>query len=436
LRRATIERLESVTFGVLAPIFFGIVGLRVNLWALGGVGMLGLVLLVACVGKLVGCALGAYWGGLRFWEAASIAVAMNARGAMGIVVATIGLALGILTPEMFSIIVMMAIVTSFMAPVGLRLTMPRVRMTEDEARRIMASESTGAFDPSHLRVLLASGGGDNALAAAPLAFGLAQKSEAAVKIVHVTAQQSFWNRLAHPFRRRVGGTVTGQIETFKGLAIGKPPEFVNGRGASIAHSICEEARRGADIIVVGSGEGPSIGGPIVEQLVAEAPCHVAIMKAPTRAADYRRLLVPVDGSVASRLAVELALRYAEAAAAELTLAVITERRPQAAAYADMSGVHAVAEVQATSDEELQRISVAFRASEVKPSIIHLAYDPRSSAVAEEVERGHYDLVVLGAENRAIQHRLFFGYDNERLIRATRVPVVVVVPNLGRLAEAR
>jgi hypothetical protein len=41
-------------------------------------------------------------------------------------------------------------------------------------------------------------------------------------------------------------------------------------------------------------------------------------------------------------------------------------------------------------------------------------------------------VVVGAENRAIQHRLFFGYDNERLIRATRVPVVVVVPNLGRL----
>ena len=73
---------------------------------------------------------------------------MNARGAMEIVVATIGLSLGILTPQMFSIIVMVAIVTSFLAPVGLRLTMPRVRMTDDEARRILASESTGAFDPA------------------------------------------------------------------------------------------------------------------------------------------------------------------------------------------------------------------------------------------------------------------------------------------------
>jgi len=57
--------------------------------------MLAVVLGVACLGKLVGCSLGAFWGGFRFWEAASLAVAMNARGAMEIVVATIGLSLGI-----------------------------------------------------------------------------------------------------------------------------------------------------------------------------------------------------------------------------------------------------------------------------------------------------------------------------------------------------
>jgi nucleotide-binding universal stress UspA family protein len=153
---------------------------------------------------------------------------------------------------------------------------------------------------------------------------------------------------------------------------------------------------------------------------------------------FRNILVPVDGSVASRTAVELALRYAESAGAALSLAVLTERRPQAAGYVDMSGTHATPEVSATSAEdierELERISVVFRASALKPTILHLAYDPRSSPVAQAVEKGGYDLVVLGAENRAIQHRLFFGYENERLIRATRVPVVVVVPHLGRLAR--
>ena len=431
LRKETIARLESVTYGVLAPIFFGIVGLRVDLWALGGGSMLGIVILVACVGKLVGCSLGAYWGGLRFWEAASIAVAMNARGAMEIVVATIGLSLGILTPQMFSIIVMVAIVTSFLAPVGLRLTMPRVRMTDDEARRILASESTGAFDPSRVRVMLATGGGANAVAAAPLAFGLAHKSSAAVKIVHVSERRSWWRRLLQ--RRHFSGSATEQVDLMRALSGGgRPPEVVQVSGASIAHAICNEARRGCDVIMIGSGEGPSIGGAVVEQVVGEAPCHVAIMKAPARATDFKRILVPVDGSVASRLAVELALRYAEATNAELALAVLTERRPQVAAYADLSGTHVPAEVRATSDEELQRISIAFRASDIKPNILHLAFDPRSSAVADEVERGHYDLVVVGTENRAIQHRLFFGYENERLIRGTRIPVVVVVPNLSRL----
>jgi len=429
LRKETIARLESVTFGVLAPIFFGIVGLRVNLWDLGGGSMLGIVIVVACIGKLVGCSLGAYWGGLRFWEAASIAVAMNARGAMEIVVATIGLSLGILSPQMFSIIVMVAIVTSFLAPVGLRLTMPRVRMTDDEARRILASESTGAFDPARVRVMLATGGGENALSAAPIAFGLALKSDASVKIVHVAEKRSWWGRLFH---RRFSGSATAQLEQLQALAGGRPLEIAQVSGLSIARAICAEAKRGCDVIVLGSGEGPAIGGPVVEQVVSEAPCHVAVMKAPVRGLEYRRILVPVDGSVASRLAVELALRYAEGTGAELALAVLTERRPQVAAYADMSGTHVPAEVRATSEEELQRISIAFRASDVKPNILHLAFDPRSSAISQEVERGHYDLVVLGAENRAIQHRLFFGYENERLIRGTRIPVIVVVPNLSRL----
>jgi Kef-type K+ transport system membrane component KefB/nucleotide-binding universal stress UspA family protein len=435
VRRETVAKLESVTFGVLAPVFLGIVGLRVNLWALGGGGMLAIVVAVACVGKLVGCSLGAYWGGLRFWEAASIAVAMNARGAMGIVVATVGLSLGILTSQTFSIIIMVAIITSFLAPVGLRLTLPRVRMTEDEARRIVASESTGAFDPRKVRVLLATGGGGSALAAAPLAFSIAAKSNSAVKIVHVQAKAAWWRRLLRPFARRPPGNVTAELAELRQMAPGRPPEVAETGGPSVAEAICTEARRGYDLIVMSSAEGPSIGGPVIEDLVGRAPCHVAIMKAATPASGYKNILVPVDGSIASRMAVEVALRYAEGADAELSLAVLTERRPQAAAYSDMSGTHLPAEGPTTSEEELERISVAFRATDLKPSILHLAYDPRSSAVAQALEKGKYDLVVLGAENRAIQHRLFFGYENERLIRAARVPVVVVVPNLRKLSAA-
>ena len=441
VRKETVARLESFVFGILAPVFFGIVGLKVDLWSLGDGRMLAVVVGVACLGKLVGCSLGALWGGLRFWEAASIAVAMNARGAMEIVVAMIGLSLGILSPQMFSIIVMVAIVTSFMAPLGLRLTMPRVRMTEDEARRIVASQSTGLFDPQRVRVLLATGGGANALAAGPLAFGIASRSETPVKIAYAAVKTSLWRRVLRPFTPSPLQNLTQHLEALKTMAASmstKPrlaPEVREVEGSSVARAICDEAARGDDLIIIGSGEGASVSGPIVEEVVAGAPCHVAIMKSTGKpTTEFKNILVPVDGGVASRTAVELALRYAEAAGAQLTLAVLTERRPQAAAYADISGTHLTSDVATTSAEELERISVVFRAATLTPTVIHLAYDPRSSAVAQAVEKGGYDLVILGAENRAIQHRLFFGYENERLIRATRVPVVVVVPNLAKLAH--
>ena len=210
------------------------------------------------------------WGGLRFWEAASIAVAMNARGAMEIVVATIGLSLGILTPQMFSIIVMVAIVTSFLAPLGLRLTMPRVRMTEDEARRILASESTGAFDP-HARARAArdrgrrqrAGGGAAGLrpGAQEQRGGQDRPRRGATFLVAAAASP--------PVARRAAPTE--QIEQMRALARGRPPEIAQVSGASVAGAICDEARRGCDVIVLGSGDAPSIGGPVVEQVVAARP---------------------------------------------------------------------------------------------------------------------------------------------------------------------
>ena len=432
LKKDTVARLESFVMTVLAPVFFGIVGLKVDLGALGGGRMFAVVLGVACLGKLIGCALGAVWGGLRFWEAASLAVAMNARGAMGIVAATIGLGLGILGTQMFSIIVMMAIVTSFMAPIGLRLTMPRVRMTEDERQRITASRAVGMLNPEHLRVLLPTGGGPNALAVAPIGFGLAQRSSVPVELLWVDPKTTWRTRLGGLLGRAQVRNADQHLGLLKEQAHARlPPEVKKLVTADVARAICEEASTcGADIILLGSSRPDDIGGPLIEQVVEHAPCHVAVMRASDARGKHQRIFVPVDGSVAARLAVELALRYAENTGAELTLALITERRPQAAAYADTSGARPGADTVAEAD--LDRVSVVFRASSLKPNIVRLAYDPLSSAVTAEARTGNYDLVVLGAENRAIQHRLFFGYDAERLLRATRVPVLVVVPNVSRI----
>src|SRR4029079_12441236 len=96
-------------------------------------------------------------------------------------------------------------VTSFIAPLGLRLTMRKVRMTEDEARRILAEQSRGVFDLDRVRVLVATAGGPNELAAASLAAGIAKRSAYGVEGVRVQAPRSWREGLL----RLLGGSPEG-----------------------------------------------------------------------------------------------------------------------------------------------------------------------------------------------------------------------------------
>lgn len=433
-----VHRLEAFVFSILAPVFFGIVGLRVDLWSLGsgGGGMLGIVLAVACLGKLLGSTLGGLWGGMRLAEASAIAIAMNARGAMGLIAATIGLSLGILNEQMFSIIVVVAIVTSFMAPLGLRLVMRWIRPTQEEARRLVAEQSKGVFDPARVRILVPTAGGPNALGAARLAFGVARRSESAVTVLYVDAQSTPWERFLRRLRRDLSGRgIEQHLATLRGMADGgKPPEVRKAASRDVADAIVGEAGHGYDLVMMGaSPQGGAIGGPVLVDVVERTPCHVAIVKAAGVGEAFKRIIVPIDGSAVSRVAAEFAVRYAEVSGATLTLGVLTEHRPQVAAFADESSAIAE-ETPRISEAELERISRVFKVADVKPEVRYLDYDPSRSALADAVEEGAYDLVVLGAENRAVQHRLFFGYENERLIRHSPVGVVVVVPQLERLKK--
>lgn len=444
LEHGTVHKLESFVFSVLAPIFFGIVGLKVDLWSLGGGSWLLIVLAVACFGKLIGCTLGSIWGGLNFWEGLSIAVAMNARGAMELVVATIGLSLGILNQEMFSIIVVVAIATSFAAPLGLRLTMRKVRVTAEESKRLLAEASKGSFDPARLRVLLPSAGGPNALAASILAHGLARRSAHPVQVLSVKAPTPLRERILRMLGRRPAyvtddvGYIQSQVSVVQRLVESERqmPLVRQVEHKSVAAAILEEARKDVDLLFIGaSRRGDSLGGPILEDLVRDTPCHLAVVKAGPSSRAYRSVLVPFDGGMFARVAVEFAVRYCESTGADLTLALLIERAPQAARLATEEPTAVVDELRPTPEAELERVSRIFRAVELRPTILRLSYDPQSDAVNAEASSGRYDLVVIGAENRAIRHRLFFGYSSERLLNNDGVAVAIIVPKVGRLDGA-
>ena len=114
LQKNAVHSLSLVVSSFLAPLYFGLAGLRLNIWSVyeGNMSMLLLaVIAVACIGKLLGVYLGAWVCGLPRWERLAMGFGMNARGGTEIIIATLGLSIGLLTREMFSIIVVMAIVT-------------------------------------------------------------------------------------------------------------------------------------------------------------------------------------------------------------------------------------------------------------------------------------------------------------------------------------
>ncbi|MCG8915248.1 cation:proton antiporter [Actinokineospora sp. PR83] len=135
---ARLEPMRTGVLAVLAPIFFATAGLRMDLTALvrPPVLLTGLaVLLCAVIGKFTGGYLGARLSGFNHWEGLAMGAGVNARGVIEVIIAMVGLRLGVLSPEMYTIIVLIAIVTSTMAPPLLRFTMARVEHTHEERQR-------------------------------------------------------------------------------------------------------------------------------------------------------------------------------------------------------------------------------------------------------------------------------------------------------------
>jgi Kef-type K+ transport system membrane component KefB len=149
LDRSKLEPLRSIVMNVLAPMFFAVAGLRIDLAGLAKpqVAIAGLViLLLAISGKVAGAYAGSRLSRLGRWESLALCAGVNARGAVEIVVAMVGLRLGILSPQMYTIIVLIAIVTSLIAPPVLRWTMQKVENTAEEELR--AAEMITDVEPA------------------------------------------------------------------------------------------------------------------------------------------------------------------------------------------------------------------------------------------------------------------------------------------------
>lgn len=316
---AVTEKLESVAIVLLLPAFFAYAGLKVDLRQMLAWDMIGytvLLIFLACAGKLGGCMLAAKWTGMGWRSAFTLGVLMNTRGLMELIILTVGLELGVINTQVFSMMVIMALVTTGMAAPLLQLLLP-AREGKRQVDRIFSILIPVARPES---------GG-------PLLEIASYLADPEGKASRITALHL--DRLSTDLTRGIGGNIPPPdaekslaplLAQAKARNISVEPLSYFSR--DIASDIARISRTiNADLVLIGHHTpvfGSALLGGIVHRVMTGTDCDVAVFidRNFTRPG---RILVPFLNSVHDRLALELAGRIARSTGARITIIHISSR---------------------------------------------------------------------------------------------------------------
>lgn len=415
---------ESIALGVFAPIFFAVAGLKVHLGHLLTPPLIAIALVViavASVGKVLGTYLGARLiGGRDHWTALSFGAGLNARGAMEIIVATVGLSLGILTQEMFSIIVLMALATSLMAPPALRWVLRHVQPSEEELRRLRQEElAVGSRVAGIHRVLLPvrrREGGDSPTQRIEARILERMRAKNALSITLFTVADPDEEQASSEFLQRLSHHFPG-AEVLTKVVAGEPAE-----------AILDEAQKDYDLLVLGASEvkpgSEALFSSMVDFLIRSSPCLTLVVQGRGGLSDWapRRILIPTDGTLAARHAGEVAFALATDTAAQVTVlhVVVPSNSISYQVSEDMAQRRLASGYRIVQD--LRSVGDTLGVNVVADVAIG---DDVANVIVEAARKSETDLLVLGTALRVGTDRFFLGARVEAILQHAPCPVVVV-----------
>ena len=450
LTRQIDEQLRGVVAGLFMPVFFGLAGLSADLTILQDSALawltLGLVL-IATIGKTGGAFAGGYFGGLSARESIALATGMNARGSTEVIVASIGLSMGALSQNLFTMIVAMAVVTTMAMPPTLRWALQRLPLRREEQRRLeRESFEEKGFVSKLERILVTVDDSPNGVFAARLAGLLAGARGLLVTVVRTPAEAPD-DRAIKP--AEIDEARDPAVQALKQSAKEATPEgqgsaqinvVVPRAGSSIVEVVEREARKGYDMMVIGVRPTTSPSGGFhatVSHIAQVFEGSLAVVTArgrheqePTGSAI--NALVPVTGSEVSRRGAEVAVILAKAANAPITILSVraagasNERERLGAARRDAAEV--LKEAKAIADFYETPIISAMRTD--------LSAE---DAILRQGRQGRHDLIVLGVSRRP-GDELSFGDLATAVLESSDRSLMFVAPlpaaTARRAAESR
>ena len=329
------DELRGFIIAFFSPVFFAVAGLGMDLRTLFDptLALFTLaIILVASIGKFLGALVGGKLGGLTGLESLALATGLNARGSTEVIIASIGLSMGVLSNQLYTMIVAMAVVTTMIMPPTLRYMMARVPLREEEARRLDKEEAEqNQIVPRMERALVLADDSANGHWTTSLAGLFTGSLQVLTTVLHqppaagTIEKASSRNRLTDAMRTALDrGPPAASQETASGTRL-PVEQLLQARTVAVADGLEKEAAKGYSIAFVGVDEPVLSDAPRFEarlqRLVAAFDGPLAIMVNGGRADPATGpldILIPTGGSSDARLATEVALALAAASHGKLT----------------------------------------------------------------------------------------------------------------------
>lgn len=428
------DQLRGLITAFFAPVFFGLAGLNADLTILANpqiAAITAALIVIASLGKFGGGFVGGMLGGLNSREGLALASGMNARGSTEVIIASIGLAMGVLSHNLFTMIVAMAVITTMAMPPTLRWALARIPLRKDEKRRLEREEMEAkGFVPKLERLLLAVDGSGNGRFASRLAGLIAGSSGMPTTVMHIEARKKIGKAAAEAAKEKAAeaGETVKEFADQAGAAeqAQKPEEKQSERKLDVTtrveklktEAVAEEAKKGYDLLIIGLAKMVARNNAFSDDVAKlasgfEGPLVVV------EARDLHReeplpgrlsMLVPVNGTDVSRRAAEVALVLARATKAPLTaLYVSPGGKKRAGQYEEAI----LKDIVALADTYDVTVRTAVR-SNVAPD----------EAILKEVARSRHNLVVMGVGRRPGE-KLFFGDTAAALLEKSQSSLLFV-----------
>jgi Kef-type K+ transport system membrane component KefB/nucleotide-binding universal stress UspA family protein len=410
--------LRGLIVALFMPVFFAVAGLSINLAALTQARFLWLTLgliVLASVGKFVGAFVGGRAGGLTYAESFAVGCGVNARGSTEVIVASIGLQLKVLSLDLFTAIVAMAVVTTMAMPPMLRWAFRRLPIGREEQARLEREEfESRAFLPQLERLLVAVDSSPSGKLASRLAGLLAGGRGIPTTVMHVNSS---------PPQRRSASPAEESTAVLKAAAASSSEQAApaptldvrtRAAGQEAAHeAIVAEGHKGFGLLVVGrepasvnGGFSPELGAAVADSSGAFA---IAIARGAHRnAPDAGALhaLVAVSGTRVARHGAEVAVALAHASRGSVT-ALLVDRRGRTSALPWRRRVGSALSPRSSATAAMNEIVELGEHYGVEVRARILTEGAIDAAILRELANARHNLLVIGVSQRPGE-QLFMG----------------------------